>query len=97
MAWYKMTCSHGPGHQSSSMKFAEARNITEARENLESWCEDHRWVWEYPIAKVELIKRFTKEEKSTLLNELYGEERWHIAETERIRDQINGLDSRKDG
>lgn len=92
MTWYKMTCRHGPGHQSSAMRFIEAQDIKEARNRLADWRDEHRWLWEKPIVNVSRVKRFKKEEKAKLLAELYSEERWLVSEIDQVRDQIRRLE-----
>ena len=68
MAWYKMSCIHGPGHQSSNSRFIECENKIEAREWLEEWVNDHDWDW--PIAKVVIVKRFKVQEKQDLIRDI---------------------------
>lgn len=95
MAWYKMTCKHGPGHQSSDSRFVEANNIKEAEEILDDWMSEHHY-WRYPIARVERVKRFRKREKEKLLDSIESDIEYGLKKIEYKKSQIARLKARKD-
>ena|GEM_PF-6485058 len=95
MAWYKMTCQHGPGHHSSSVEFCEAKNIREAKERLIDWVDEHQHrTWS--IAEVALVKRFRKKDKVALIRKLHSEARYCRRQAAGLLAQVRRLEARKD-
>ena len=93
MAWYKMTCMHGPGHQSSISRFIKCENREYAKACLEDWVDDHDWDW--PIAKFVIVKRFKAKEKQDLIKDIEHRISYYREKIQQKEEQLTRLKKRK--
>ena len=65
MAWYKVVCNHGPGHQSTHTWYIEADTRADAVAQSEYDVDNGRWDW--PIWKVTKVRKFKRPELERLI------------------------------
>jgi len=65
MGWYKVECSHGPGHQGKDTWYIRAENIKFARDEAEYAIDSMHWDW--PVWTVKRVRKFPRKERERLI------------------------------